>query len=202
MGNNASNIVVIEFLDPECPYCALFNHEYSSTLNQLIANETITYEVYYFPTHVVGYYQEGNSTAFTYGVANWLIITHVWSGNPQAGLQLLEGAYNIAFNYLIQAQQATSQQEAMVLFNDYPIAQYNYLSTYYPINITMSTALEIVDNASNNVMNVLQSLNLPQQMYGTPLFIVYNPETHLAYAVIGADPGVFTAIKYVQGGWS
>ncbi|PVU72083.1 hypothetical protein DDW08_03070 [Vulcanisaeta sp. SCGC AB-777_J10] len=55
VGNVSSPIVVIEYLDPECPYCALFQVEYGGALERLVTSGSVFYVVGYFPTHVLGY---------------------------------------------------------------------------------------------------------------------------------------------------
>ncbi|MCG2865846.1 MAG: DsbA family protein, partial [Vulcanisaeta sp.] len=55
VGNVSSPIVVIEYLDPECPYCALFQVEYGSALDSMVINGSVLYVIQYFPTHVLGY---------------------------------------------------------------------------------------------------------------------------------------------------
>ncbi|WP_054857920.1 thioredoxin domain-containing protein [Vulcanisaeta sp. JCM 16159] len=55
IGNPSANITVIEFLDPECPYCAIFQLEYGGYLDKLISSGSIYYVIQYFPTHVLGY---------------------------------------------------------------------------------------------------------------------------------------------------
>jgi hypothetical protein len=55
VGNMSSPIVVIEYLDPECPYCALFQVEYGSALDSMVINGSVLYVIQYFPTHVLGY---------------------------------------------------------------------------------------------------------------------------------------------------
>lgn len=55
IGNPESKIVVIEYLDPECPFCALFQVEYGGALDSMVINGSVLYVIQYFPTHVLGY---------------------------------------------------------------------------------------------------------------------------------------------------
>ncbi len=55
VGDPNMNVTVIEFLDPECPYCAIFQLEYGGYLDSLISHGSIYYVIQYFPTHVLGY---------------------------------------------------------------------------------------------------------------------------------------------------
>ncbi|WP_238375111.1 thioredoxin domain-containing protein [Vulcanisaeta thermophila] len=58
-GNPNANIVIIELMDPTCPYCAVFDVQYGSELDSLVNNGTIYYVLLYFPTHILGYYPGG-----------------------------------------------------------------------------------------------------------------------------------------------
>ncbi|PLC67583.1 hypothetical protein B7L70_07955 [Vulcanisaeta sp. EB80] len=55
IGNPGANIVVIEYLDPECPACALFQVEYGSALDSMVINGSVLYVIQYFPTHALIY---------------------------------------------------------------------------------------------------------------------------------------------------
>jgi hypothetical protein len=55
VGNASSPIVVIEYLDPECPYCALFQVEYGKALDSMVINGSVLYVIQYFPTHALIY---------------------------------------------------------------------------------------------------------------------------------------------------
>jgi|GEM_PF-687348 len=55
IGNPGANIVVIEYLDPECPACALFQIEYGGVLDSMVNNGSIYYVIHYFPTHALIY---------------------------------------------------------------------------------------------------------------------------------------------------
>ncbi|MFB6470512.1 MAG: thioredoxin domain-containing protein [Vulcanisaeta sp. AZ3] len=54
-GSSKASVVVIEFLDPVCPYCSIFQVEYGGYLEHLINDSSIFYVVYYFPTHALLY---------------------------------------------------------------------------------------------------------------------------------------------------
>jgi hypothetical protein len=55
VGNVSSPIVVIEYLDPECPACALFQVEYGKALDSMVINGSVLYVIQYFPTHALIY---------------------------------------------------------------------------------------------------------------------------------------------------
>lgn len=48
-------MTVIEYLDPECPACTIFQLEYGGYLDHLIGSGSIYYVIQYFPTHVLDY---------------------------------------------------------------------------------------------------------------------------------------------------
>ncbi|GGI79322.1 hypothetical protein GCM10007112_15320 [Vulcanisaeta souniana JCM 11219] len=55
IGNSNANVTVIEYLDPECPACTIFQLEYGGYLDHLIGSGSIYYVIQYFPTHVLDY---------------------------------------------------------------------------------------------------------------------------------------------------
>jgi hypothetical protein len=54
-GNSNSSIIVMELLDPTCPFCAVFQVQMANQLDSMVRSGTVEYVVVYFPTHVLSY---------------------------------------------------------------------------------------------------------------------------------------------------
>jgi hypothetical protein len=138
--------------------------------------------------------------AFERGVENWLGIECVYGkygGN--ATLDLINNIYAIAYRYVIEYTQSGN----VTYLLEYPVAQYEYLVSKYPkcaLNGADQYLANVVVNALNNVSNVAVKLGIPNNLLGTPLFIVFNRANNVTYILAGASPLVFSAINYAETG--
>lgn len=138
--------------------------------------------------------------AFERGVENWLGIECVYGrygGN--ATLDLINNIYAIAYRYVIEYTQSGN----VTYLLEYPVAQYEYLVSKYPkcaLNGADQYLANVVVNALNNVSNVAVKLGIPNNLLGTPLFIVFNRANNVTYVLAGASPLVFSAINYAETG--
>ena len=138
--------------------------------------------------------------AFEDGVGNWFGVKCVYDrygGN--ATLNLLNSIYGIAYEYLV----AYSQSNNVTYLLEYPVAQYEYLASEYPqcaFNYTDQYLAVTVANALSDVSNTAAELGIPNDMLGTPLFIVFDKANNITYVTVGALPLVFNAIDYAEAG--
>jgi len=138
--------------------------------------------------------------AFEDGVGNWFGVECVYDrygGN--ATLNLLNSIYGIAYEYLV----AYSQSNNVTYLLEYPVAQYEYLASKYPqcaFNYTDQYLAVTVANALSNVSNAAAELGIPNNMLGTPLFIVFDKANNITYVTVGALPLVFNAVDYAEKG--
>jgi hypothetical protein len=141
-----------------------------------------------------------SALAFERGVENWLGIECVYGrygGN--ATLDLINNIYAIAYRYVIEYTQSGN----VTYLLEYPVAQYEYLVSKYPkcaLNGADQYLANVVVNALNNVSNVAVKLGIPNNLLGTPLFIVFNRANNVTYVLAGASPLVFSAINYAEAG--
>ena len=139
--------------------------------------------------------------AFERSVENWLGIECVYGrygGN--ATLDLINNIYAIAYRYVF-IEYTRSGNVTYLL--EYPVAQYKYLVSKYPkcaLNGADQYLANVVVNALNNVSNAAVKLGIPNNLLGTPLFIVFNRANNVTYVLVGASPLVFSAINYAETG--
>ena len=192
-GNPHAQYLVIELLDPVCPYCTIFDIYNFSQLAPLISRGDIYYIAIYFPTHAVGYYMyyeyyeyqkneyyaEYSLTAFNYSVALWNMWSCIYGkyGESKA-LEAINSTYFADYLYGIIPAYLYGNQQAEFT---YPISAYMELNKTYPdcsIKLTPSEALGIVNNALNLTYKIF-SLTIPRSIVnntGTPMFIILrNP---------------------------
>ncbi|MEZ0248535.1 MAG: thioredoxin domain-containing protein [Thermoproteus sp.] len=174
VGSQNAKVVVIEYLDTTCPYCALFDYQYGALLSQYIQNGTVLYAVRYFPTHTAGFLQENQPQLFAAGVETWLALTCIYNKTGGAAFYTALGSvYEIAARYIIYYLQTGN---ATVL-NIYPYAQLQYVSSQYPqcrVNATAAQLVATAQGAQNDVSAAANALGIPSTMLGTPLFIIYR----------------------------
>ncbi len=174
VGSKDAKVVVIEYFDPTCPYCALFDAQYGALLNQYIQNGTVLYAVRYFPTHVIGYLQQGPPQAFAAGVEAWLALPCIYNkAGSTAFLDALHTIYGIAAMYIANYLQ-TGNATAL---NVYPLVQLSYINSQYPqcvVNASGSQLVDVVQSAENAVAAEAKAVGIPNNMLGTPLFVIYS----------------------------
>ncbi|MGC8543289.1 MAG: thioredoxin domain-containing protein [Vulcanisaeta sp.] len=138
--------------------------------------------------------------AFERGVENWLGLMCVYDKyGSNATLGLLNDIYTIAYSYIYKYAQ-TNNITYQILF---PIAQYQYLTSKYSectINESDQHLVNIVLNTLNDVNTMAIILNIPSNLLGTPLFIVFDRVNNVTYVLAGASPYVFYAIDYAKAG--
>ena len=140
------------------------------------------------------------TAAFERGVENWLglvCIYNKYGGN--ATLNALNNIYSIAYNYIYNYEQTSNTTYLLV----YPIAQYQYLASNYAecaVSENDQDLVNMVTGALNNINTMAMSLDIPGNLLGTPLFIVFNRANNITYVLAGASPYVFYAINYVNEG--
>ncbi|MFB6490979.1 MAG: thioredoxin domain-containing protein [Thermoproteus sp. AZ2] len=173
-GSPNAKIVVLEYLDPTCPYCAIFSVEYFSYLHQYIENGTVLYVVRYMPTHVWGYIQQGSyyPQSFIAGVDAWPSLECIYQKyGAEKALNATETIYDIAAYYIYLYTQTNNATYLVV----YPLAEKAYLDNNYPqcaYNLTLSQAQALAQAAYNQATSEASALGVPNNMLGTPLFIV------------------------------
>ena len=174
VGSSDAKVVVLEYLDPTCPYCALFDAQYGAVLDQYIRNGTVLYAVRYFPTHVLGYLQQGQPQLFDAGVRTWLGLICIYNRNGSAAfLDSLRAVYAIAASYIINYLQ-TGNATALDV---YPLREISYINSTYPqcaVNISSSQLMETAQSALNAASAEAKALGIPNDMLGTPLFVIYR----------------------------
>ncbi|CCC80951.1 DsbA family protein [Thermoproteus tenax] len=167
----SGGVAVVEYLDPTCPYCALFYALYGGGLGSYVENGTVTLAVRYFPTHVFSYYQEGQYEAFDAGVEAWLY----WQCAYRQGrlMEAVEGTYAVAARYIEDYLRTGNSTDLSV----YPLAELSYLSQSLPgchVNATTAQLAQLVQSALGQVSSEAQRMGVPQSMLGTPLFVVFR----------------------------
>jgi protein-disulfide isomerase len=171
-GSPNAKIVVLEYIDPTCPFCALFSAEYFNYLRQYIENGTVLYVVRYMPTHVWGYIQQGSPQSFIAGVDAWPSLECVYQKyGAEAALNATETIYDIAASYIYLYIQTNNTAYLVA----YPLAERAYLGGAYPqcaYNLTLAQAQALAQAAFNQAMSEASTLGVPNNMLGTPLFIV------------------------------
>lgn len=197
-GNPSAKVVLIEFMDPTCPFCAEFGVEYGNYLNDLISKGAVYYVVQYFPTHVLSYYPTDNET-FMDGVEDWIGLRCVYyEYGPGSALSLIHEFDQI--NYLYNTKYSETGNTTYYLL--YPVLEYEFLARNYPncaFNYSMTYLMNYVNNALNNMTMVQGIMNIPSSLMGTPLFIIYNRVNHVVYIMAGATQCPLMAINYTLG---
>ncbi|MBP1449815.1 MAG: thioredoxin domain-containing protein [Thermoproteus sp.] len=174
-GSPNAPVVVVEYLDPTCPYCAVFSAAYFNYLLQYINNGTVLYVIRYFPTHVLGYLQPGGyyPQAFNAGVESWLSLECIYKRHgPAAALNATEGMYEVAAYYLSAYMQTNNSTYLLI----YPIAEKRYLESRYPdcaYNLPTDQLEVVVAQAERQITAEAKALGIPNEMLGTPLFVVF-----------------------------
>jgi hypothetical protein len=170
VGSSKAKVVVLEYLDPTCPYCALFDVDYGDIMSQYIANGTVLYAVRFLPTHLLGYEEQGSYPPFAAGIDTWLGLTCIYNrSGGEEFYRALNMIYRIAISYL-----ETGNSTAMYI---YPLAQFEYIKYQYPqcaINATTSQLLALIQNANSATAAEARRLGIPDYLLSTPLFIVYR----------------------------
>ncbi len=174
VGSSDAKVVVIEYLDPTCPFCALFEAQYGQAIKQYIQNDTILYAVRFFPTHVIGYLQGGPQEDFVAGVETWLGLTCIYNKTGASQFyDALSSIYELAAGYIAQYLQTGNS----TLLDVYPLAQISYIKSQYPqcyISSSPQRLAALVQSAANAMSSEASALGIPNNMLGTPLFIIFR----------------------------
>lgn len=174
VGSSDAKVIVLEYLDPTCPYCSLFEAQYGQALRQYVQNGTVLYAVRYFPTHVLGFLQGGPQQDFVAGVETWLGLTCIYNKTGASQFyNALSSIYDMAAAYIVQYLQTGNS----TLLNLYPLAQISYIQSQYPqcyVNASPQQLVALVQNADNAVSADANVLGIPNNMLGTPLFVIYR----------------------------
>lgn len=136
------------------------------------------------------------TTAFERGgVENWLSIECIYSNyGENATLNAVNNIYTIAYNYIYDYEETNNVTYLLL----YPIAQYQYIESNYAkcaINESDQSLVNTVLGALSNINTVAYTLNIPGNLLGTPLFIVFDRTNNVTYVLAGASPYVFNAIN-------
>ena len=139
-------------------------------------------------------------SAFIFGVENWLGLACIYNKyGESAALNAINNIYTIAYDYLYDYEE-TGNTTYLLL---YPIVQYQNLTSSYPDCVVIGS----IQNLTNTVTNALSSidtaahvLNIPGNLLGTPLFVIFNRANNITYVVAGASPVVYDAIDYAKEG--
>ncbi len=138
--------------------------------------------------------------SFERGVENWLGIECVYNNyGANTTLSLVNDIYTIAYGYLYDYSQTNNVTYLLM----YPVAQYQYIASKYPacaINESDQNLVSVVIGALNNITGIANNLNIPGNLLGTPLFIVFDRSNNVTYVLAGASPFVFNAINYAKNG--
>ncbi|WP_054841948.1 thioredoxin domain-containing protein [Vulcanisaeta distributa] len=135
------------------------------------------------------------TTAFERGVENWLSIECIYNkygGN--ATLNAVNNIYTIAYGYIYDYEETSNITYLLM----YPIAQYQYIASKYPdcaVSESDQSLVNTVLGALSNINTVAYTLNIPGNLLGTPLFIVFDKANNVTYVLAGASPYVFDAIN-------
>lgn len=189
VGNSSAPVWLIEFLDPVCPYCTIFDVLNFSKIAPLIYSGKVYYVAIYFPTHALGYYQayvqnsnvNGSQVfllAFNDSVALWMQWKCVNDVNSSQTLSVINETYVNNFIFIVNYLESNNQ--AYIIY--YPIYSYLLLNKTIPacrITLTPESALNITNSALNQV-NQLVPLLIPknlQNSIGTPMFIIMRNPT-------------------------
>ena len=134
------------------------------------------------------------TTAFERGVENWLSIECIYNKyGENATLNAVNNIYTISYGYISDYEETGNTTYLIV----YPIAQYQYLASHYPDCAVSESDQDLVNTvmgALSNINTVAYTLNIPGNLLGTPLFIVYDKANNITYILAGASPYVFNAI--------
>ncbi|MGC8606859.1 MAG: thioredoxin domain-containing protein [Vulcanisaeta sp.] len=140
------------------------------------------------------------TAAFERGVENWLGLVCIYNKyGENATLNALNNMYSIAYNYIYEYEQKSNTTYLLV----YPIAQYQYLASNYAecaVSESDQNLVNTVTGALNNINTIAMTLNIPSNLLGTPLFIVFDKANNITYILAGASPYVFYAINYANEG--
>ncbi|GAB6945931.1 hypothetical protein JCM16161A_00610 [Vulcanisaeta sp. JCM 16161] len=135
------------------------------------------------------------TTAFERGVENWLNLVCIYNKyGANATLSAVNSIYTISYSYIYDYEETGNTTYLLV----YPIAQYQYLASHYTNCAVSESDQDLVNTvigALNNINTIAYTLNIPGNLLGTPLFIVYDRANNITYVLAGASPYVFNAIN-------